>query len=387
MSAHPGHPAPGGHQVPGGHPVFDGHNDLPWELREAFGSDVAAAGLLAGQPRTQTDVPRLRAGGVGAQFWSVYVPSTTPPPEAVVAVLEQVDVVHRLVAAHPDVFRWTPTARRVREAMAEGLIASLPGAEGGHCIAGSLGVLRQLRRAGVAYMTLTHNDNTPWAASATGEPVDFGLTAFGREVVAEMNRTGMLVDLSHVHERTMRDALEVTTRPVLFSHSSCRAVTDHPRNVPDDVLERLPANGGVLMVAFVPAFVSQACADHRAAAAAEQDRLGLGGWPYLPTGEAGALGAFADWLRRHPRPRASVADVVAHVEHAREVAGPRHVGLGGDYDGTDELPAGLEDVSGYPVLLAALAERGWSRPDLDALAHGNALRVLEQAQEGTPPVD
>jgi membrane dipeptidase len=323
------------------HPVFDGHNDLAWELRERFGSDPVAAGLLD-QPTLHTDVPRLRAGGVGAQFWSVFVPSDWDPAAATVAVLEQVDVVRRVVAAHPDVFAWTPTAAAVRQAVATGRIASLPGAEGGHAIAGSLGVLRELRRAGLAYMTLTHNDNTPWAASATGEPVDHGLTEFGRDVVREMNRTGVLVDLSHVHERTMHDALDVTSRPVLFSHSSCRAVTDHPRNVPDGVLERLPGNGGVLMVTFVPAFVAAPGTD-----------------------------------------RASLQDVVRHLEHARDVVGVEHVGIGGDYDGTDTFPDGLQDVSCYPALLQALADRGWSAADLRALTSGNALRVLEQAQDGT----
>ncbi|MGI4895768.1 MAG: dipeptidase [Janthinobacterium lividum] len=364
------------------HPVFDGHNDLPWALRDAF-DQVPDAHLQTGQPALQTDVPRLRAGGVGAQFWSVYVPSSLPEPQAAVATFEQIDVVHRVLEAHPEVFRWTPTAADVRAAIAAGLIASLPGAEGGHSIASSLGVLRALRRAGVAYLTLTHNDNTAWAASATGEPVDFGLTGFGREVVAEMNRIGMLVDLSHVHERTMHDALDVSTRPVIFSHSCCRAVTDHPRNVPDGVLERLRANGGVLMLAFVPGFVSQSCADHRAAAAEEQLRLGLTGWPYLPEGDADARTGFQSWLERHPRPAANIADVVAHVEHARDVVGPDHLGLGGDYDGTDELPRGLEDVAGYPRLLQALAERGWSATDLGALTSGNVLRVLEEAQDGT----
>ncbi|PRY18077.1 dipeptidase [Kineococcus rhizosphaerae] len=333
------------------HPVFDGHNDLAWELREQFGSDPAAAGLLD-QPALHTDVPRLRAGGVGAQFWSVYVPSDGDPAAAVVATFEQVDLVRRLVLTHPDVFAWTPTASAVRDTIAAGRIASLPGAEGGHSIGGSLGVLRELRRAGLAYLTLTHNDNTPWAASATGEPVGHGLTAFGHDVVREMNRIGVLVDLSHVHERTMHDALDTTTRPVLFSHSSCRAVTDHPRNVPDTVLERLPRNGGVLMVTFVPAFVNQACADHR--------RDGTG-----------------------PAPRAALPDVVAHLEHARDVVGIDHVGLGGDYDGVDRLPDGLEDVSTYPALLTALADRGWSAADLRALTCGNVLRVLEDAQDGT----
>ncbi|WP_380156436.1 dipeptidase [Kineococcus sp. R86509] len=365
------------------HPVLDGHNDLPWRIREEFGSDPAAAGLAAGRPVLHTDIPRMRAGGLGAQFWSVFVPSDWEHPAAVTATFEQIDVVRRMVTTHPDVFAWTPTAADVRTAISAGRIASLIGAEGGQSIAGSLGVLRELRRAGLAYLTLTHNDNTAWAASATGEPVDFGLTDFGRDVVREMNRTGVLVDLSHVHERTMHDALDVTTRPVIFSHSSTRAVTDVPRNAPDAVLERLRDNGGVLMVTFVPAFVNASCADHRAAAAAEQARLALSGAPYGPVGAQEPVADFASWLERNPRPRATVADVADHVDHAREVMGAGHVGLGGDYDGTDELPVGLEDVSGYPNLLRELADRGWSAAELAGLTSANALRVLEEAQDGT----
>jgi membrane dipeptidase len=365
------------------HPVFDGHNDLPWQIRKDYGSDPAAAGLATGQPSLHTDIARMRAGGLGAQFWSVFVPSRWEHPAAVTATFEQIDVVRRMVNAHPDVLAWTPTAPDVRAAITEGRIASLVGAEGGQSIASSLGVLRELRRAGLAYMTLTHNDNTPWAASATGEPVDFGLTEFGRDVVREMNRTGVLVDLSHVHERTMHDALDVATRPAIFSHSSTRAVTDVPRNAPDAVLERLRENGGVLMVTFVPAFVNRACADHRAAVTAEQERLGLTGAPYDPDGTDTALAEFSTWLEQNPRPTATLADVADHLDHARDVMGPQHVGLGGDYDGVDELPVGLEDVSGYPNLLRELADRGWSAQDLGALTSGNVLRVLEEAQDGT----
>ncbi|MBT0773505.1 dipeptidase [Kineosporia sp. J2-2] len=365
------------------HPVFDGHNDLPWQIRKDYASDPVQVGLDRGQASLHTDIPRLRAGGVGAQFWSVFVPSRWEHPAAVTATFEQIDIVRRMVLAHPEVFRWAATAADVRAAIAEGRIASLPGAEGGQSIASSLGVLRELRRAGLAYMTLTHNDNTPWSASATGAPVDYGLTDFGRDVVREMNRIGMLVDLSHVHERTMHDALDIATEPVIFSHSSARAVTDHPRNVPDTVLERLRDNGGVLMVTFVPAFVRQECTDHRAAAAAEQERLGLSGAPYEPAGGDEALAGYQRWLAANPRPRARVDDVVAHLEHAREVVGPQHLGLGGDYDGVDELPEGMGDVTAYPVLLRALAERGWSAADLRALTSGNVLRVLEEAQDGT----
>ncbi|MCU1529904.1 MAG: Membrane dipeptidase [Frondihabitans sp.] len=317
-------------------PVFDGHNDLPWALREGFQSDPASADLAAGEPTLHTDIPRLRAGGMTAQFWSVYVPSSLSPADAVVATLEEIDVVHRLVETYPEVFQLATTATDVRAARAAGLLASLLGMEGGHSIDSSLGVLRAMRRAGVAYLTLTHNDNTPWAASATGDPVDFGLTPFGEEVVREMNRIGMLVDLSHVAPQTMHDALDVSTAPVIFSHSSCRAVTDHVRNVPDDVLSRLSGNGGVVMLTFVPAFVSRTADGH-----------------------------------------ATLDDVVAHVEHAREVAGVDHIGLGGDFDGTDSMPEGLPDVSAYPALFAVLAARGWSRGELLKLAFENTLRVLE----------
>lgn len=368
-------------------PVFDGHNDLPWALRQDFGYDVAAAALGVRQPRLHTDIPRLREGGVGAQFWSVFVPSTLTPAESVVATLEQIDCVRRIAAAHPDVFALARSAEEVREAAGRGRIASLMGAEGGHSIAGSLGVLRMLAQLGVAYMTLTHNDDVPWACSATGEAMaagrDTGLTDFGRSVVAEMNMLGMLVDLSHVSPQTMEDALDATSAPVVFSHSSARAVCDHPRNVPDHILERLPANGGILMVTFVPKFVSEPCREH--ALAVRETRLSLGlpvdFHDVAPEEDPHAAAQFSAWLGSHPAPEATIGDVVRHLEHAREVVGPRHLGLGGDFDGTVDLPRGMDGVAGYAPLLSTLAERGWSRQDLDALCWGNALRVLEGAQE------
>jgi membrane dipeptidase len=321
-------------------PLVDGHNDLPWALRKLQGADprMIAAGidLTESQPRLHTDLARLRAGRVGGQFWSVYVPCELAGHAAVTAVLEQVEIVHALVARYPELELAT-TATAVEGAFAAGRVASLLGAEGGHCIAESLGVLRALYRLGVRYLTLTHNKNTPWADSATDEPSTGGLSDFGREVVTEMNRLGILVDLSHVAPSTMRDALDTTTAPVIFSHSSCRAVHDHPRNVPDDVLERLSGNGGVCMVTFVPSFV------------------------------AGSSGA-------------TVADVVRHVEHAREVAGIDHIGIGGDYDGVTEVPAGLEDVSRYPVLFQELLDRGWSEADCAKLAGRNVLRALRDAE-------
>ncbi len=335
------------------HPVVDGHNDLPWEARERVGYDWDRLDISRpGQP-THTDLPRLRAGGVGAQFWSVFVPASLQGDAAVTATLEQIDAVHAMTARYAGDLALATTRADVERAWSHGLIASLLGAEGGHSIDSSLGTLRMLQALGVRYLTLTHNDNVPWADSATDEPVLGGLSPFGREVVREMNRLGMLVDLSHVSADTMRDALEVTQAPVIFSHSSARAVCDHPRNVPDDVLTRLADNGGVCMVTFVPNFVSPAVRDW------ESD----GGRP--------DLGA----------PTATIDDVVAHCEHVREVAGAEHVGLGGDYDGVDVQPVGLEDVSGYPRLLAALADRGWSDADLAALTGGNVLRVLGEAEQ------
>ncbi|MGX7826758.1 dipeptidase [Actinokineospora sp. 24-640] len=334
-------------------PLIDGHNDLPWTLRDRFGSDpasaLAAIDLAVEQPALHTDLVRLRRGQVGGQFWSVYVPSTLSGPEAATAVLEQIELVHALVGRYPEL-RLARTADEVEAAFAEGRIASLIGAEGGHCIAESLGVLRALHRLGLRYLTLTHNDNTPWADSATDEPAVGGLSPFGERVVAELNRLGVLVDLSHVAATTMHAALNVTRAPVIFSHSSCRAVTDHVRNVPDDVLERLPGNGGVVMVTFVASFVSQAVADWDG---------GAGGTP----------------------PRATLADVLAHLDHAREVVGVDHIGIGGDYDGCADLPVGLEDVSAYPGLFAALLERGWSASDCAKVAGRNVLRVLRAAEE------
>ncbi|WP_377643421.1 dipeptidase [Oryzobacter terrae] len=357
------------------HPVVDGHNDLPWEARERVAYDWDRLDIaVAGQP-THTDVPRLREGGVGAQFWSVFVPATLAGEAAVTATLEQVDAVRTMAARYPETFALATTRAEVEAAWASGRIASLMGAEGGHSIDSSLGTLRMLHALGVRYLTLTHNDNVPWADSATDTPVHGGLSPFGREVVREMNRLGMLVDLSHVSADTMRDALDTTEAPVVFSHSSARAVCDHPRNVPDDVLERLPGNGGVCMVTFVPRFVSQAARDWAlevddAAAAAGVDTEDA------PTFEPW----LAQWRVTHELPVVTLDDVVAHVEHVREVVGPGHVGLGGDYDGVDVLPQGLEDVSGYPRLLAALADRGWTDADLGALAGGNALRLLGDAE-------
>lgn len=362
--------------------VFDGHNDLPWALRQKFDSRVEEIDLSQHQPRLHTDIPRLREGRVGAQFWSVFVPSNMLPADAVVATLEQIDCVHRIISKNPETFSLVDSAAGVRTAAAEGKIASLMGIEGGHSIDSSLGVLRMMRRVGVRYMTLTHNDNTPWARSATGEQVDHGLTDFGRRVVGEMNRLGLIVDLSHVAEQTMHDALNTSAAPVIFSHSSCRSVTDHVRNVPDAVLERLPGNNGVLMLTFVPAFISEACADYGRYSDEVRQRLGLqtGFHAGQVEEDIAAAAEFARWTSQNPAPQASIADIVRHMEHAREVVGPQHLGIGGDFDGIEQLPRGISGVSSYPKVIEALAERGWSPADLRSLAFGNVLRVLEDTE-------
>jgi membrane dipeptidase len=357
------------------HPLVDGHNDLPWAARELTRYDFEALDVSGRLTSTQTDLPRLREGGVGAQFWSVFVPSTLPEGEAVVATLEQVDAVHRMVATWPGELALALTADDVEAARAGGRIASLLGAEGGHSIGSSLAALRALHALGVRYLTLTHNDNTPWADSATDVPAAGGLTAFGHEVVREMNRLGMLVDLSHVAATTMRDALATTEAPVVFSHSSALALCDTPRNVPDDVLAALPGNGGVCMVTFVPEFVSPDTAAWRVEAAAAAAEVGVDAKDWE------AFGRFtAEWAREHPKPDATIAQVADHVEHVRAVAGLDHVGIGGDYDGTDTFPVGLEDVSGYPRLVAELLDRRWSDDEVARLVRGNALRVLRDAE-------
>ncbi|MEV6834832.1 dipeptidase [Streptomyces sp. NPDC051133] len=357
-------------------PVVDGHNDLPWALRKHAGYDLDVLDIAGHQgERLHTDLPRLREGGVGAQYWSVYVPADQPEPVA--ATLEQIDCVRQLLARYPADLAPALAAADMERARRDGRIASLMGAEGGHSIANSLGTLRGLYALGVRYMTLTHNDNVDWADSATDEPKAGGLTAFGREVVREMNRLGMLVDLSHVAATTMRDALDATSAPVIFSHSSARSVCDHPRNIPDDVLERLPGNGGVAMVTFVPKFVLQAAVDWTAAA---DDNLRAHGFHHLDTSPE-AMKLHRAFEERTPRPVATVSTVADHLDHMREVAGIDHLGIGGDYDGTAFTPDGLDDVSGYPNLLAELLDRGWSQADLAKLTWQNAVRVLGVAED------
>ena len=356
-------------------PLIDGHNDLPWVIREKFALDPVKAGLTGRVEGTHTDIPRLVEGGVGGQFWSVYVPSSLAGDAAVTAVFEQVDVVHRMIAAYPDRFQLALTADDVDAAFKAGKVASLLGAEGGHSINNSLGVLRSLHALGVRYMTLTHNDNVGWADSATDEPDCGGLSDFGREVVAEMQRLGMLVDLSHVAVTTMNAALDMASAPVIFSHSSARALTDHPRNVPDDVLARLAVNGGVCMVAFVPFFVSQECTDWFNGLKAFAAGRGLD-----PDNLEEVFGLLPGWEKHHPMPPATISQVADHIDHVREVAGLAHVGIGADFDGTPILPAGLHDVSRYPALFHELQRRRWSESDLKALAGANILRTLGDAE-------
>ena len=321
---------------------------------------------------------------MGGQFWSVYVPASLAGDNAVAAVLEQIDLARRMIAGYPDALELALTAADVERIFASGRVASLLGAEGGHAIADSLGVLRMLYTLGVRYLTLTHNANVGWADSATDVKTAGGLTDFGRDVVREMQRIGMLVDLSHTSAGTMHDALDVATAPVIFSHSSARAVCDSPRNVPDDVLARLPGNGGVCMVTFVPDFVAQECADWLAGLKAETARRGLD-----PRNFEQLYRVLPEWQAAHPQPRATLAQVADHVDHVREIAGVASVGLGGDFDGTPDVTVGLEDVSTYPALFAELLARGWSEPDCAALAGGNLLRALRGAESfaatGTAP--
>jgi len=357
------------------YPLIDGHNDFPWKAREQAGNDFTRLDIATSLSTTSTDLARLRAGHVGAQFWSVFVPANLPGDTAVTATLEQVDAVHRLVASYCDDFGLARTADELEAVFGSGRIASLMGAEGGQSIGCSLAALRMLHVLGVRYLTLTHNDNTPWADSATDAAALGGLSRFGVEVVREMNRIGMMVDLSHVSPDTMRAALAAAEAPVIFSHSSARGVTDVRRNVPDDVLETMRDGGGTCMVTFVPEFINDDAAQWRAEAAVAAGEVGVDDRDYVRF-----LAFTRTRAQDHPKPAATTEDVVRHCERVREVAGIDHIGIGGDYDGTDSYPVGLEDVSGYPRLFAALAGRGWSDADLAQLAGGNTLRVMRDVE-------
>jgi membrane dipeptidase len=358
-------------------PLIDGHNDFPWALREKSpGRDLSVLDLRVSQPSIMTDIPRLRAGGVGGQFWSVYVPASYQGQKAVTATLEQIDVVHRMVERYSDTFALALTAADVERAFKGGRIASLIGMEGGHSIDSSIATLRMMYALGARYMTLTHSKNTPWADSATDTPAHNGLTAFGEAIVHEMNRLGMLVDLSHVSADTMADAIRVSKAPVIFSHSSARALCNHPRNVPDDILRQLPTNGGVVMVNFYPGFI----APDAARRALEKFALERTLQEAHPNDDAAVDAALKEWDKTHPLPPATLSMVADHIEYIRKVAGIDHVGLGGDLDGIDVTPQGLEDVSKYPALTAELLRRKWSDDDVTKLLGLNLLRVMKQAE-------
>ena len=358
-------------------PVIDGHNDYPWALRENnIERDINKLDIRLPQPSIHTDIARLRAGGVGGQFWSVYVPASMRGQAAVRATFEQIDVVHRMMRKYPDVFELARTAADVERIFKAGKIASLIGMEGGHSIDNSLATLRMFHLAGARYMTLTHSSNIDWADSGTDTPKLAGLSKFGEEVVREMNRMGMLVDLSHTSPDTMDDALRVSEAPVIFSHSVARALNDHGRNVPDTILRQLPKNGGVVMVTFVPSFLSPEVNEHGKRQQAERDRLRA----LHPNDAARVDAELKVWLTTNPEPRATLADVARHIDHIRKVAGVDHIGIGGDFDGITSVPAGLEDVSTYPALTAELLTRGYSSNDVKKILGLNVLRVMKRAE-------
>lgn len=367
-------------------PVFDGHNDAPGQLRSRFDNQINAFDFTdtlgehdhvgGDDGAMHTDLIRLKKGKVGAQFWSVYVPHNANEAAAIQQTIEQIDVTKRLIARNPDSMRYALTADQVETAMREGKIASLLGMEGGYSIGSSLAVLRQFHAMGARYMTLTHNSNIPWADAATDAPKHGGLTAFGMDVVREMNRLGMLVDLSHVSEDTMMDALDVAKAPVIFSHSGARAVTPHPRNVPDSVLARLPENGGIVMVVALPRFINETIRQWDARRAGELARLKV---VHLGNPDA-ATKAMEAWLAANPEPKSTIKDVADHIMHIRAVAGVEHIGIGGDYDGMPIGPVGMEDVSGYPALFTELARRGLSQVELELIASRNILRVMRAAE-------
>ncbi|MEO7826734.1 MAG: dipeptidase [Allosphingosinicella sp.] len=392
-AAKPGTPEQRVERVLRATPVIDGHNDLPWEIRERYddwrkpldlGSDTSRL-----EARLQTDLPRMKKGGMGAQFWSVWIPNEMKGDEAIRVTLEQIDIVHRMVERYPAKLEMASTAADIRRIEKAGKIASLIGVEGGHQIGNSPAALRQFYALGARYMTLSHSKNNDWADSATDDPVHDGLTPFGKAIVHEMNRLGMIVDISHVSPKTMSDALEATRAPVIFSHSSARALMDHPRNVPDEILKRLAANGGVVMVNFYPGFLSTAYRARAAARDAEDARL-----KNLYSGQPERRKAALDaWDGAHPAVEATLAEVADHAEHIRKVAGIDHVGIGSDFDGIDgTAPKGLEGVETYPALLAELARRGWTDSDLAKIAGGNLLRAMEgvervaAAMKAEPPM-
>jgi membrane dipeptidase len=358
-------------------PLIDGHNDLPWRYRRMVNRAISAMDISEPQPQLHTDIPRLRQGVVGGQFWSVFVPTSLDSSQHVPATMEQIDLVYNMIRRYPETFQLALDADQVEAAFRQGKIASLIGMEGGHSIGNSLATLRMFYRLGARYMTLTHSQNVPWADSCTDEPVSYGLSEFGREVVREMNRLGMLVDLSHVSPDTMRDALDTVEAPVVFSHSSARAVADHPRNVPDDVLERVAENGGVVMVSFVPSFVSQEVNGYYQSRDAERERLAsIAGMSDEQSGIE-----LQKWDGSNPAPDATLSQVADHIDHLREVAGVEHIGIGSDFDGIGSVPIGLEDVSTYPALTAELISREYSDEEILNILGRNVLRVMRQVED------
>ena len=359
-------------------PLIDGHNDLPWAIRQ---STLARGDADAYDLRTRaaghTDLARLKTGMLGGQFWSVYIPGEIQDSGYARVQLEQIDIGRRIIAKYPEAFQWALTADGMRSAFAAGRIGSVLGMEGGHAIENSLGALRAYYDMGVRYMTLTHNVTLDWADAALDQPTHGGLTRFGEEVVREMNRLGMLVDLSHTSPATMSDALNVAEAPVIYSHSAARALVDHPRNVPDSILRRLPANGGVVMVTFVTAFTNKAAKEY----GERRDAFETGARRRLGNDSAAIRRELETWDRANPRPVVKLTDVADHIEHIRKVASVENIGIGSDFDGIDEVIQGLEDVSAFPNLFAELARRGWTEADLRKLAGENILRVMSKAQE------
>jgi len=361
-------------------PLFDGHNDVPWQYRNRVGykfSELDFYDTTHLTPTMHTDINRLREGRVGAQWWSVYVSAQIPEDEAVKRTLEQIDFVHRLTEKYPDHFEMALTADDVERIFADGKIASLMGMEGGHSIANSMAVLRMMYELGVRYMTITHNRTLDWADAAGDDPQHDGLTEFGEEIIREMNRLGMLVDLSHTTPATMKDAIRVSEAPVMFSHSNARTLAGHPRNVPDDVLHLTKENNGIVMVTFVETFTSEERRQHFAERAAYQRKK-----QYLHPGEPDSVSAHMErWDVENEAPKSTLEQVADHIDHIRYQIGVEHIGIGGDYDGIPSLPLGLEDVSTYPDLFAELLKRGYTEDELKKIAGLNMLRVFRDAEE------